>query len=156
MNDRLAAAAGLGAVTGLRSMTALAALSRELSDRRRLPRTATRLEAWLAEDTVAIALSGLALGELVADKFPGIPDRVSPGPLFGRALIGALVGAVAAGGEDRALGVVVGGGAAVVAAYVGWLARREAGRASLLPDAVFALAEDAVAVSSARELVAEL
>lgn len=156
MNVSLGTAAGLGAVTGLRSMTGLAAVSRTLSDRRRLPRSATRLEEWLAEDTVAIVLSALAIGEIATDKLPGIPDRVAPGPLFGRALIGALVGAVAAGPDDRAAGAAVGAGAAITAAWLGWFLRREAGRATLLPDAAIAIAEDALALSAARELVQEL
>lgn len=153
MNDWIATAAGLGAVTGLRSMTGLAMVSRELSDRRRLPRHASRLEEWLAEDTVAVVLSGLALGELVADKLPGIPDRIAPAPLFGRGLIGAVVGAIAAGPDDRALGAAVGGGAALVASWLGWLLRGELSRATPLPDTALALAEDAMAIAAARELV---
>lgn len=153
MNDWIGTAAGLGAVTGLRSMTGLAMVSRELSDRRRLPRHASRLEEWLAEDMVAVALSGLALGEMVADKLPGIPDRIAPAPLFGRGLIGAVLGALVAGPDDRALGAAVGAGAALAGSWLGWLLRAELGRVLPLPNMAVALAEDAMAVAAARELV---
>ena len=50
--------------------------------------------------------SALALGELVADKLPFIPSRTSPGPLFGRVVLGALSGATlcAAAGHSVAVG----------------------------------------------------
>lgn len=156
MNDRIGTAAGLGAVTGLRGTIGLAMVSRELSDRRTLPRGASRLEAWLAEDMVAIALSGLASGELAADKLPGIPARVTPGSLFGRGLIGGVLGAIAAGPDQRAVGAAVGVAAAVAASYAGWLLRREVGRTTSLPDFAVALGEDAVAIAAARELVLEI
>ena len=156
MNDWIGTAAGLGAISGLRSMTGLAMASRELSDRRRLPRHASRLEEFLADDRVALTLSALALGEMVADKLPGIPDRVAPAPLFGRGLIGGVVGALAAGPDHRGAGAALGVAGAVLGSYMGWLVRREAGRATMLPDIVFALAEDAAAIAAAHELVAEL
>lgn len=149
-------AAGLGAVTGMRSMTGLAMLSREISDRRRLPRDATRLQEWLAEDMVAITLSALALGEMIADKLPGTPDRVAPAPLFGRGAIGGLLGALVADSDHRVLGAVIGATAAVAATWAAWFLRREAGRASMLPDAALALAEDAMALTAAREVMKEL
>ena len=131
MNDeRLLRAAGLGAVTGLRSMTGLAATSRELADRWWLGRRASRLEQWLADDTVAAGLTILAAGELIADKMPGVPDRVTPGPLLGRGAIGAVLGGIAAGPERRGLGALVGAAAALLSSYVGWLLRGEIGRAT--------------------------
>lgn len=154
--EQLGTAAGLGAVTGMRSLMGLAMVSRELSDRRRLPRHAGRLEEWLAEDLVAVALSGLALGELVVDKVPGVPDRVNPGSLLGRGVVGGLLGAIAAGADDRALGTAVGVAAALGASFAAWFVRREVSRVTLLPDAALALAEDAVAVAAARELAREL
>lgn len=153
MNDSLRIAAGLGAVTGLRSMTGVAALSRDLADRWWLGRRATRLEAWLADDTVAAATTVLAAGEILVDKLPGIPDRIQPGPLLGRGVIGAAVGAIAAGPDDRLAGGIIGAASAIVGAYLGWFLRREAGRTTLIPDPAIALAEDALAVIAADRLV---
>lgn len=155
MNERLGVAAGLGAVSGLRSMTGLAAVSRELSDRRVLW-GASRLEEWLAQDLVALVLTKLAVGEIVADKLPGIPDRIAPGPLFGRALIGGILGALVVDPDERPVGAVVGAAAAIGAAYLGWLTRRELGRATLLPDPLLAVAEDAIAITAARGLAEKL
>jgi uncharacterized membrane protein len=155
MNQDLTVAAGLGAVTGLRSMTGLAVLSRTYADRR-VPWRASRLREWLARDAVANTVIALALGELVADKLPGVPDRIAPGPLFGRGLIGAVLGALVAGADQRAAGAAAGAATAIVAAYLGWFARREAGRATFLPDPVVALVEDGLAVTAARELTADL
>lgn len=154
--QRLGAAAGMGAVTGLRSLTGLAMVSRELSDRRRLPRHASRLEEWLAADMVAIALTGMAIGEMVVDKLPAVPDRVNPGSLVGRAVIGGALGAIAGGRDDRALGAAAGVAGALAGSFAGWLLRREAGRRTPLPDMAVALAEDAMAVAAARELAREL
>lgn len=159
MNGSLGSAAGLGAVTGLRSFTGAALLSRELSRRplsRRQRRRAGRVERWLAEPAVAKTLGVLAVGELIGDKLPGTPDRVSPGPLAGRGVIGAVLGAVVAGEDRRVEGAVIGAAAAMAAAFTGWWLRREAARATFLPDSAVAVAEDAVAVATARELAKEV
>lgn len=148
MNHRLLAAAGLGAATGLRSMTGLALASRELA--RRPAGEADALREWLADDTVSYVLAGLALAELVADKLPDVPDRVDPAPLAARGVIGATVGALAGGEDHWVVGAAVGAAAAVASAWVGWAVRREAGWATGLPDAGLALVEDAVSVVTAR------
>lgn len=155
MNGSLGTAAGLGAVSGLRTLAGVALLARELSGRK-LPRKAGRLERWLAEPGVANALTVAAAGELLFDKLPGIPDRIQPAPLAGRVIMGALAGAVVADRERRALGAAFGAGAALAAAFTGWFLRREAARATMLPDAAVAIAEDAMAVAAARELTAQL
>jgi uncharacterized membrane protein len=154
MSERVWMAAGLGAVTGSRSMLGLATLANELSGRRRLPADAGTPEEWLADGRVARLLGALAVGELLADKVPVLPDRIGPGPLAGRVGMGALVGAVATGAGRRALGAAAGVAGAVVGAHLAWLLRREAGRATLLPDPALGLAEDAAAVAAARELAA--
>lgn len=148
MSSGLLAAAGLGAATGLRSMTGLAMTSLELADR---PAEGDGLRHWLGDTTVSYALSALAIGELVADKLPEVPDRVEPPALAGRGLIGALVGAVAGGERHRAAGAVLGAAAAVLSASVGYSVRKEAGWATGLPDPILGVLEDTVAVVLARE-----
>ena len=160
MNGSLGAAAGLGAVTGLRSFTPVALVARELSSRDPASwwrsRRASRLERWLSEPMVARTLQLLAVGELIGDKMPGTPDRISAGPLAGRAVFGALLGALVAGEDRRAAGATLGALAAVAGAFTGWWLRREAGRATMLPDAALAIAEDAVAVAAAGEMARQL
>ena len=158
MRKSLGTAAGLGAVTGLRSFTGAALLARELSHHeppRWRSRRRPRLERWLEEPAVARTLQVLAAGELIADKLPGTPDRIAPPSLAGRGVIGGLLGAICAGEDRRLAGAAIGAGAAVAAAFAGWWLRREAARVTYLPDAAVAIAEDAVAVATAREIVTE-
>jgi uncharacterized membrane protein len=152
MKRSLVTAAGLGMVSGLRTFQGLAWASRALSQAK-LPRHATGLERWLANDLVARALATAAGGELAVDKLPGIPDRTHAGGLAGRILAGATVGALAAGRGRQLTGAVVGAGSAVVGAYAGSFLRREASRVTFLPDVAVAMAEDAVAAALARRLV---
>jgi uncharacterized membrane protein len=152
MKRSLATAAGLGMVSGLRTMQGLAWAARALSQGK-IPRHATGLERWLANDLVARALATAAAGELAVDKVPGIPDRIHPTALTGRILAGAVVGAVAAGRGRQLTGAAVGAGGAVAGAYAGWFLRREASRVTFLPDLAVAMAEDALAAAVARRLV---
>ena len=116
----------LGAASGARSMSGLAATARVL-----------------AAPRVAGGAAALAAMELVADKLPLIPNRTDPGPLLGRIVAGALVGVAiaAASGKDRARGAAVGAAAAFVGAHVSFIFRREL--AEFLPPTAAALVEDA-------------
>ena len=153
MTRSLGTAAGLGAVSGLRSMQGLAWLSRSLADRPRPARGAGQVERLLSHDLVAGTLALAAAGELAVDKHPSAPDRIQASSLVARAAAGAVLGSVAAGRSRQLLGACVGAGCAVAGAYAGWFLRREAGRVTPLPDLAVALAEDALAVSLARHLV---
>lgn len=92
------------------------------------------------------------LAELVADKLPGVPSRIAPGPLLGRAVMGGFSGGVLAQRreESRVLGAVLGGSAAVVGAYAGYFLRRALTHSIGLPDFPVAVSEDAVAIGLAR------
>jgi uncharacterized membrane protein len=95
-----------------------------------------------------------AVGEIVADKLPATPSRVSPGPLIGRLVSGALAGATLAsarGARGRALVLptLVGGAGAYAGSWAGYAARRQAVRDGGLPDIVVAVVEDAAAVGLA-------
>lgn len=159
-------AVSLGIATGLRSMTGLAMAAQELSGRE--TRSASRffrrgrpgmLERGLSDSRVAAGLTLAAAGEILLDKLPGMPDRITPGPLAGRMVIGGLLGGLAAREEDGAellAGVATGAAAAAVGAYMGWLVRREVARATMVPDPAIALGEDVGAVALAREAAAEL
>ncbi len=152
MTRSVGTAAGLGAVSGLRSMQGLAWVSRSLAEGRPA-QGAGSLERFLAHDLVARALALAAAGELAADKHPSTPARIAPVALFGRVAAGAAVGSVAAGRNRQLLGALTGAGCAVAGTYAAWFLRRGAGRIPLLPDMAIALAEDALAISLARRLV---
>jgi uncharacterized membrane protein len=152
MKRSLWVSAGLGAAAGLRGAQPLAWIARDLTGRR-LPRGASALERAFADDRVARTLALIAAAELAGDKLRITPDRVAPLPLLGRAASGALAGALGAGRDRQLAGALLGAGTAVAASWLAWKVRREVARATMLPDAAVALAEDALAVVAARELV---
>jgi uncharacterized membrane protein len=97
----------LGGLTGMRSTAGAATL-------------AFRHHGW-APRVAAM----MAAGEMVADKMPAVGDRIAPLPLAGRALMGAIVGGtvVRRAGYNAAIGVVIGGAAAVIAAHLAYRVR---------------------------------
>jgi hypothetical protein len=117
------AAVLLGLATGLRSFSAASALAL-----RRRPLNAPRRLLLLA-----------AGGELIADKLPSTPSRLSRRGLTGRIVSSAICGQLVDGPAGAARGV----GAAIAAAVAGYSLRSRA--AGLLP----ALCEDAVAIGLA-------
>lgn len=133
-------AAGLGALSGVRSLGPPALLAWRLERRR-----ARRLSPFLAV---------LGAGELVADKFP-IPGRTRPVSLVGRALSGAIVGGLAAGrGESRKGSALVGAMAAVASTFVSGTARAHAIRRSPALGYAIAAAEDALVLNAGARLAA--
>ena len=99
------------------------------------------------------AITALALGELIADKLPFTPNRTDPPGLAARVLSGAACAAAlsASYGANRksiATSAFVGGVAAVAGAYVGMTVRRKLRAQLQVNDAVIAVAEDALAISS--------
>ena len=136
-------ALGLGAISGLRSLSGPAFVSRAAS-RGDLDLDGTAF-AFLGSPHISKALVLMELGELVGDKLPATPSRTSPPPLLGRAVSGAVVGAAIFISEGRraTTGAALGSTAAIVAALAGEWIRALAVEKTGLPDPVVALAEDA-------------
>lgn len=90
-----------------------------------------------------------AAGELVGDMLPVAPSRLRPGPLGGRLVIGGLAGVTVAREEGGPawLGAALGAAGALAGAFGGFTARRTLVRATRLPDPVWAVTEDALAIS---------
>ena len=91
-----------------------------------------------------------AAGELVADKLPVTPSRMSRGPLVGRLLGGAVAGAALASatgvrGARLVPPVVAGGAGAYLGTWGGYTVRKAAVGATGLPDPVVAVGEDLIA-----------
>ena len=144
---------GIGVVTGLRSMTgpALVCWAAHLGW---LNLEGSRLTL-MGSKTATYAFSAFAIGEIVADKLPFIPNRTSPGPLFGRIVLGALCGATlcAAGGATVAVGAILGGVGGIVGAFGGYRARRDLVAGLRCPDWCIAVIEDLIAVGAGLFLV---
>lgn len=138
-------ALGFGAMTGLRSMSGPAALARAAKQGRLegLEKTSFR---FLGKPWVAPALYAMAVGEMVADKYPGVGSRLSPPPLLGRAALGALSGSAlfASAGRRSPAGALLGLLSAVTSAFVGYHLRAEAGKRLGVPDPVIGHIEDGV------------
>jgi uncharacterized membrane protein len=144
-------AAGLGAIAGLRSFSAPALLSHQISRSNKQEGVASLL----GSPTVAAVLGVLAGGEIVADKLPWMPNRTDPPALIARAGSGAFVGATIcrAKGRSAVTGALIGAAAAIAATFAGFHLRRAAVRDLGLPDTIVALVEDAVVVGAGTSLL---
>ncbi len=147
-------AAGLGAIAGMRSMAASAALSRaaERGDVDGLEDTPL---AALGSPRVSMALRALEVGELIVDKLPIAPSRTSPPPLLSRIASGALVGAALFASEKRpaVAGGILGAVAALAAAYVSERLRLQVAGRLGVPDPVVALLEDGLVLLAGARLL---
>lgn len=133
---------GAGLIAGLRSLSAPAAVSAALAG-----------QVGLAAQAAPV-LRLLAIGEMLVDKLPGVPDRTSSPALAGRVIIGALAGTVlaAAYGRNLVVGATLAGATAALSSYVGLALRKAATDGLNLPDPLVAVAEDLLVVGAGRAL----
>ena len=145
MSKHLWQTVGLGAVAGLRSMTAPALLSSNLLTYHPHALDGSPLR-WLKKPLVAHGLKLLAASEMTADKLPQMPARIVPISLVGRAAAGALVGATLykINHDKQLTGTLVGALAAVGATYAGYFLRKKATEGSGLSSGVVGGLEDAL------------
>jgi uncharacterized membrane protein len=144
----------LGFAAGLRSMMPLALLSAHLEDHG--PDIADG--GWaldvLTSPWIAFALGGAAVGELVADKLPFVPDRLMPASLAGRVVLGGTASGLAslAAGRASDRGALVGSLGAIVGSVVGYALRTTARRAwpGAVQSVLVAVSEDALAFALGR------
>lgn len=150
-------AAGIGLVSGMRSMAAPAILARQLSGARRRRHTGAAVR-WLRHPVAARWLPVMAAGEMAADKAPFVPDRTEPPSLAGRAASGGICGAAVAGwhSESEIAGALIGAVAALASTFGVYHLRAAAGRALPVPDAVVGAAEDAAAVALGSRVASHL
>ena len=145
------AAAGMGMVAGMRSMSAPALVSDHFA--RHPLRPPGRLPAPLAgpaPDGNHLQIPGRRRSR--GRQTAVLPARIDPGPLAGRAVSGALAGGAVcvAEGESLAAGAAIGALAAVASAFVFYHLRKSLGEKTHIPDPVLALAEDALVLSVGR------
>jgi uncharacterized membrane protein len=140
----------LGFFNGLRTLTPVAVLCWALHFHW-ISLTHTPF-AFLANIISLIVFTVLAIGELIGDKLPKTPSRLSAPGMIGRIVFGAGVGAAllfAAGapsGTPWIAGLGLGAIGAVVGAYVGYSVRRMLTHRAKLPDFPIALLEDLIAI----------
>lgn len=122
----------IGAVAGARSLAPPAALA---------------LTAERAPRPLRYGLPVLALGEVLGDKWPLAPDRVSPAGLMARVVTGGLSAAALAPRGRRAAAAALGAGAAVLVAELSFRGRMAAMRSA--GQGLTGWLEDALALSAA-------
>ena len=149
MRNTYLKAFGLGMIAGMRSMSAPAFLSGHLAD------TATgtspsRLLRIISSPNAALAFKVAAAGEMIADKLPIIPDRISSGPLTARIISGAVCGSSICESEGRRtdIGAVTGALAAIGSTFAFYHLRRRITEGDIVPDVIVALVEDAVVLAA--------
>jgi uncharacterized membrane protein len=142
-----AGAAAIGAVAGLRSMTAPALISH--LTRSALDSERSKLDFLNSMVSMRTTLV-LAVGELIADKLPFVPARTKAPSLIIRAVSGGLSGAALCSAKKRSwfAGALIGAGAAIGASYAAYELRKRAGRHFHLPDPVIAIVEDGIAAGA--------
>ena len=146
--------AAMGAVAGMRSMSAPAMLGK-VAKAGLLPARKSRFN-FLNNPKVAYPLMAVAVGELVADKLPFMPNRTQAPSLVARGITGAFTGAAIGSSKKRSavLGALIGAGAAIGASYAAYHLRRKA--AEKIPATVAGLIEDAVAAGAGMIVLSKL
>jgi uncharacterized membrane protein len=144
----------LGVVTGMRSMTAIAALSWAVW-LGLIPEQGWA--TWAAHLVVVIIFTVFAVGEYVVDTLPKTPRRTDFGPALARVVVGALVGAMAAVAIDEPVagGIIFGAGGAVIGAWGGFFVRMTVARI-FRRDLPAGLLESASAIALAILAIAKL
>ena len=144
----------LGILAGMRSMSALTFTSLYL-ERKVYLKPADKLTEILASSEANLVIPALAVGELVADKLPFIPDRIQPPALFARMASGAISGQAveAAEDRDRVFGALTGGLAAAGSTFFFFYLRKELGRRTRIPDPVLGLLEDSLVIGLGATLL---
>ena len=136
-----------GAASGMRSAAGPALAAWQLRDvrSRRRHRAPRRL---LAADHAPEIAAVLALGELVADKLPAMPNRTDLASIIGRAAAGGLaaVALLPPRSSPRVLIAhgLIGASAAIIAAHLSFRARRRLAHGNGANGRMIGLAEDAL------------
>jgi uncharacterized membrane protein len=144
----------IGIVAGSRSMMPLALLSNINSSDSQDTHKVSRL---LHSPQVRVATQLAAVGEVIGDKLPITPSRISSGPLIARLAIGALAGMeiYRRGDEPLIMGAALGATAAGMGAFVGYASRTLLSQTTNIPDIVWASIEDIASLTLGYNAVAQ-
>ncbi|MDR6853014.1 putative membrane protein [Sphingomonas sp. BE123] len=114
----------LGAAAGARAMTPLAVVAN--AARTGKLRKSGAAPDLLAHPLVSAGTTALAVYELIGDKHPDAPDRISAPAAAVRIVNAAIAGALVAPKRQRWAGAAAAGATAAVATYLTWRARTRA------------------------------
>jgi uncharacterized membrane protein len=143
----------IGFIAGLRSLTAPAVVA-WAAHRDWLTLQGSPV-AFMGSTAAVVVFTLAALGELVVDQLPSTPPRTQAGGLIARVLFGGLSGAAvaASGSQSLVLGAILGAAGGIAGAFGGYEPRTRLVRALVVPDAVIACVEDAVAIGGGLFIV---
>lgn len=149
MNYVFAFAFGMGAVAGLRTLTAPAAVA--WAAKIGWLHLQNSPLAFMASTWAVILFSTLAIFEFAADLLPRTPKRTAPAPLVARIISGGFCGTCVCASADQSLfvGGALGAIGAVAGAFAGYELRRRLVSALNIKDLFGALPEDMIAISLA-------
>src|ERR1700730_18043605 len=138
----------IGIVAGFRALTAPAVVA--WAGHRNWINLHNTPLSFLASAAAVAIFTLLAVVELIADQLPSTPNRTKPPGLIGRIVLGGLSGAAIAvsGTQSVALGAVLGAAGGIAGAFTGYQVRTRLVRALKVPDFVFAVLEDLVAIAA--------
>lgn len=143
----------IGVVSGLRSMTAPAVVA--WAAHRNWINLHDSALSFMGSTVAVVVFTGLALAELVADKLPWIPSRITVVGIVPRLVFGGLSGAAiaTAGLQSSALGAVLGAIGGILGGFAGYFLRARIVATGKIPAFVVACVEDAVAIVGAVLIV---
>lgn len=149
MNYILGLAFGIGAVAGLRTLTAPAAVAWAANIG--WLHLGSSPFAFMSSTWAVILFSVLAICEFVADLWPTTPNRTAPAPLAARIISGGFCGACLCASANRSLliGAALGALGAVIGAFAGYELRKRLAGSLNVKDLFIALPEDLIAIGLA-------
>jgi uncharacterized membrane protein len=140
---------GFGMLAGVRSMSAPALISHYLANR--FTYRLSKSPLWFIKSpAVSRGLKLMAVTEMLGDKLPVMPDRISPSALTGRGISGGLVGATIykTNGGTLLTGAVIGCAAAIAATYASFYLRKYIKNNTSLSNPALGIIEDVIALSA--------
>jgi uncharacterized membrane protein len=145
----------LGVAAGVRSQVPIALLAIEAEAGRFDPGQGRMARRFASSEGVLGSVLA-AGGELVVDKLPATPSRLTAGPFLQRLTTGAAVGAAVHydAGHSRPLGALLGAAGAGTGAYLGTRLRGAAAERTSLPQPLLGAIEDLAVIGLALAVIA--
>ena len=144
----------IGIVSGMRALAGPTLVSQKLASEKPNPLLNSKL-SFMASPKTATVFKVLAGAELIGDKIPHGPDRISPPQLIARLASGATAGAVLgqAHGASVRVGALLGAAGALTGAFTFFHIRRYLNHEQNIPDPLLAVIEDAITYGAGWQIV---
>lgn len=137
-----------GVISGMRTTFAPAVAAHYLSKKHNAALAKSKLN-FIQLPTSAVVTKLLSVAEIIGDKLPNTPDRIVAPQVIARVASGAFAGAVisSANKDNIAKGILIGGAAALAAAFGTYYLRKYLDKSGLIKEPLTGVLEDALAIS---------